>query len=144
MCIGDRTGRASSTITTRTSRTFTDPLTGDTLSRSELLSWRLQGLIRRWEFIGGFTLITMALWIVGSPVVLSWWNYSASYLAILIESIVGIGMFASSRRDSVVLREVRRNTLEVKRLTASTLTLVRQLQVLGELILEQEQRLERD
>ena len=89
-------------------KTYRDPVTGDQMTRSELWSWRAQSIIRHWTFIGLFTVVTFGIWIVGSPAVVGWWNYSASFLAIVIESVVGIAMCAQVRRDALVLREIRR------------------------------------
>jgi hypothetical protein len=84
-----------------------DPVTGDQLTTGEYLSWRIQGLIRNWYFLALITVVTTLTWITANSVVLQWWNLSASYLALVIESIVGIAMFSQTRRDAVVLREVR-------------------------------------
>jgi hypothetical protein len=91
---------------------YRDPVTGDELSRGEYISWIVQGIIRRWAFLGTITALTIlawssALWFAQSSAVLTWWNLSASYMALLIESVVGIAFFGQARRDAVVLREVR-------------------------------------
>src|SRR5215471_13209198 len=91
-----------------------DPVTGDTLSRGEYLSWLVQGLIRRWTFLVLFTVATALAWSTTNPTVLLWWNLCASWMAIVIESIVGISMFAQVRRDAVCLREVRAISLRVE------------------------------
>ena len=36
------------------------------------------------------------------------WNYVASYLALFIESVVGIAMFSQTRRDAMIIREIRK------------------------------------
>ena len=84
-----------------------DPYTGDTLSRGEYISWLIQGVIRRWTFLGLITIITAIAWITANSIVLTWWNLSASYLALVIESVVGIAMFSQTRRDAIALRETR-------------------------------------
>lgn len=84
-----------------------DPITGDELSSGEYVSWLIQSIIRRWLFLGIITAATIAVWATGNPVALQWWNLAASYLALVIESIVGIAMFSQTRRDAVVIREIR-------------------------------------
>lgn len=105
------TGRKLRTIITLPDR---DPVTHDPLSRAEAMSWLAQSIIRRWRFIIGYTLVTFTVWAVGSPPVLGWWNYTASWLALVIESVVGIGVYNMSRRDAVILREVRAETQRVE------------------------------
>jgi hypothetical protein len=84
-----------------------DPVTGDTLTPAEYMSWIIQGIIRRWTFLGIITAITIFVWTMNSAIALTWWNLGASYLALVIESVVGIAMFSQTRRDALVLREVR-------------------------------------
>ncbi len=87
-----------------------DPITGDTLSRSETLSWRLQSSIRNFWFIGGITVITLInavrghIWHLDAA---DMWNYCMSWLALWIESIVGIAMFNQTRRDAKAIRDVK-------------------------------------
>lgn len=83
-----------------------DPATGDDLTPTEALSWFAQSIIRRWSFIGVIAVITAICFTLGGHV-LGWWNYSASFLALIIESVVGIGVYNMGRRDAVILREVR-------------------------------------
>ena len=85
---------------------YQDPLTGDTLTLGERVSWILQGIIRRWTFLITITLITAVVWIINNPTGLIWWNLSASYLALVIESIVGLAMFNQTRRDAVFIRHI--------------------------------------
>ena len=89
---------------------FHDPVTGDLLSLGEHVSWIVQGIIRRWLFLILVTIITLVAWIIGTSVgeVLVWWNLAASFLAIVIESIVGIAMYSQTKRDAVLLRKLNR------------------------------------
>ena len=89
------------------SPSFRDPVTGDPLTLGEHLSWLMQGIIRRWAFLGLITAATVVVWTVGDATGLLWWNLSASYLALLIEGTVGIAMFSQTRRDAVILRHLR-------------------------------------
>jgi hypothetical protein len=96
---------------------YHDPVTGDVLTRSERVSWAVQGVIRRWLFLMVFTALTIAWWacptLFGDPG-RTWWNLVASYMAIFIESVVGIAMFSQTRRDALILREIR--SLEQKQI----------------------------
>lgn len=83
-----------------------DSTTGDEITRTEALSALAQSVIRRWTFIGLFLAVTVPCFVLGGAV-LGWWNYAASALAIVIESVVGIGVFNMGKRDAVILREVR-------------------------------------
>lgn len=91
-------------------KTRVHPVTGDDLSFSDCVSWFAQGLIRRWAFIILITLLTATVWFMSkgntSSPVLEWWNLAASYMALLIESIVGIGMFSQTTRDALILRKM--------------------------------------
>lgn len=90
-------------------REYKDPITGDPLSFSEHVSWKLQtSVIRTWWFLFGFTLITLACITTLNLKVMTWWNVLASYLAIFVEAIVGRSMFSQTRRDAVILREIHR------------------------------------
>lgn len=93
----------------------TDPATGDHLSAGEHISWVVQGVIRRWAFLITITLLTAVVWLTNNSLALVWWNLCASYLALVIESIVGIAMFSQTRRDAVVLREIRALAQRIER-----------------------------
>ena len=93
---------------------YRDPTTGDLLSVSDQVSLVAQSVIRRWSFIGAVVVLTAAWWTwprafgdpTGTPL---HWNLLASLMALVIESVVGIGMFSSGKRDAVILRQVRAN-----------------------------------
>ena len=84
-----------------------DPATGDVLTTGEYISWLIQGVIRRWLFLVVISIITALVWLTNNATALTWWNLGASYMALVIESIVGISMYSQTRRDATVLREVR-------------------------------------
>jgi hypothetical protein len=97
-------------------RTYRDPVTGDELTFAENVSWKLQGLIRNWYFIGAITVVTVVVSIIGRAWtfhLMDIWNFSASYMALFIESIVGIAMFSQTRRDAKVIREVRAHSVQL-------------------------------
>ena len=88
-------------------RTFRHPITGDTIGFGKHISWKIQFSIRNWYFIGTITFITLfcAVWGTIDIGVISWWNVWASYMALFIESVVGISMFEQTRADAKVLRQ---------------------------------------
>jgi hypothetical protein len=85
---------------------FRHPITGEKIGLGEHLSWSAQNAIRRWEFVGIVTLATVVCWGIGTTGVLSWWNYAASYSAVLIELIVGIAMYQQTKADAQVIRKI--------------------------------------
>lgn len=101
---------------------YKDPVTGDPLTSGEYISWMIQGIIRRWTFLGMITLITLVVWVINNPVGLTWWNLGASYLALVIESVVGLAMFGQTRRDALVLREIRTVSRKMEQLEERILT----------------------
>lgn len=102
-------------------REHRDPVTGDILTQGEYISWIIQGIIRRWTFLGLITVVTILAWITRNETVLLWWNLGASYLALVIESIVGLGMYSQTRRDAVVMREVRAMSQHIERVAEALL-----------------------
>jgi len=88
-------------------RRFRHPITGDPIGLGKHISWKIQFSIRNWYFIGTITFITLfcAAWGTIDINVIGWWNVWASYMALFIESVVGISMFEQTRADAKVLRE---------------------------------------
>jgi hypothetical protein len=88
-----------------------DPNTGDMLSTSDRISWFLQGLIRHWWFIIGNVVLSVVWWAhphwFGDTQDYPRWMALYSLLAVVIESVVGLGMFGQTKRDAAALREVR-------------------------------------
>lgn len=115
-------------------RVYHDPVTGDRLSWSEHLSWLAQGVIRRWLVLVVITLATAACWTVmaltGNQIVGIWWNLAASYLALVIEGTVGIAMFSRTRRDAVILREIRQHAKHTEALARAQAAALVHLQTL--------------
>ena len=88
-----------------------DPFTGDAIGRSERLSLFAQSILRKWTFVLAYTALTVLWWthphwFGDHPGDDARWQDWASYMALLIESLVGIGMFGWARRDSQVLRRL--------------------------------------
>ena len=87
--------------------TYRDPVTGDILDRSDWVSWKVQGVIRRWSFLGVISIATFTAWLTDNVHVILWWNLCASYMALVIESIIGLAQFSQTKRDAVIMREIR-------------------------------------
>jgi hypothetical protein len=90
---------------------YRDPLTGDLVGRSERVSLFVQAIMRRWIFVFAYTTVTVLWWthpqwFGDQPGKDARWQDWASYMALLIESVVGIGMFSWARRDSQVIRKI--------------------------------------
>lgn len=81
-----------------------DPVTGDELTNAEYISWHIQAVVRSPWFIITFNLITIIMLAVGLR---DWWNYFASWLAIMVEWVVGKYMFGQTGRDAKIIREIR-------------------------------------
>ena len=88
-------------------RSFRHPITGDPIGLGKHVSWKIQFSIRNWYFIGTITGITIfcVIWGTMNIKVIGWWNVWASYMALFIESVVGISMFEQTRADAKVLRQ---------------------------------------
>jgi hypothetical protein len=89
-----------------------NPDTGDYLSRGEYVSWKIQGVIRNWWFVIIWTVGTLAWWIkpnwFGDTSAYVWWMNIASWLAVTVELIIGIAMFGQTKRDAMIIREIRK------------------------------------
>ncbi len=109
-------------------RPTTNPETGDPLTGGEHFSWFIQRIMRRWAFLGVVTGITILCWTTRNDNVLNWWNLGASYLALVIESIVGMAMFKQTVRDAVVIRETRTMSRHLEQLTELLLIYVKQIE----------------
>ena len=107
---------------------YRDKSTGDQLTRGEYISWLVQGIIRRWTFLVIVTIATAIAWSTNNAAVLLWWNLCASFLAIMIESVVGIAMFSQTRRDATVLREVRAIGSRIEKIAEVVLKDVEQIE----------------
>ena len=96
---------------------YLDPNTGDEINASEWWAVRIQNsVIRKWWFLGQFTIITLAVVLTFNVNVVGWWNVYASYLAIFVEAIVGRYMSSQTRRDALIIRELRELIHDVRNL----------------------------
>jgi hypothetical protein len=90
---------------------FVDPLTGDTLTRSERVMWALMGTIRHPLFLVAFVAYTAESFVTGKiwhADQLTIWNLVASALAIVVEQVVGRTVWNQGRRDAVILRHIEK------------------------------------
>lgn len=123
-------------VTPMIKRKFIHPETGDVLTFSELISWKLQGLIRNWYFI--------IIWTIGSTL---WWSFPtwfqdthaftkwqlvASWLAVTIELVIGIAMFGQTKRDALIIRELRKLTRREADDVAMIVDMIEDLQEVGD------------
>ena len=95
-------------MTDSTTSKYINPINGDPMTREEWFAWKLQAVIRRWEFLAFYSTATLICWILGGATVLLWWNFCSSYLAIFVEQVVGRATYSVTKADSSVLREVRK------------------------------------
>ena len=84
--------------------------TGDVLTFSELISWKIQSIIRNWFFVIGWTVITVVWWIrphwFGDNSSYVKWMNLASWLAVTVELIIGIAMIGQTKRDAQIIRHI--------------------------------------
>jgi hypothetical protein len=92
-------------------RVYRDPITGDELSWLEYYTRQLQVVVRTPWFIIVFNVITLIAFLLNSG---DKWNYFASWLAIIIEWLVGTYMFGQTARDAIVSRQTRANSQRIE------------------------------
>lgn len=102
-------------------RKYNHPDTGDVLSFSEQISWKIQGVIRNWYFVIIWTTATaiwwcQPTWFTDTHAYIKWMNL-ASWLAVTVELIIGIAMIGQTKRDAMILREIRELAREIRKLT---------------------------
>jgi hypothetical protein len=84
--------------------------TGDVLTFSEQISWKIQGLIRNWYFVIAWTVLS-GVWFAtpktfGDNHSYVHWQLLASWLAVTVELIIGIAMIGQTKRDAQILRHI--------------------------------------
>lgn len=92
------------------SRPYVDSVTGDSLTLGEHMAWRAQGIFRRWSTMIAIQVVAVVALAFGDANVRNWWNYTWSDLAIVVENVTMLALFAQTRRDAVVMRETREIT----------------------------------
>jgi hypothetical protein len=89
---------------------YVHPDTGDVLTFAEQASWKVQGIIRNWYFVAFWSVLSFVWWF--KP---SWfhdnhsyvhWQLLASYLAVLVELMIGIAMIGQTKRDAQIIRHI--------------------------------------
>ena len=89
---------------------FIHPDTGDVLSFSEQVSWKVQGVIRNWIFVIFWSVLSILWWIkphwFGDSSSYVHWQLIASFIAVVIELIVGISMLSQTKRDAMIIRHI--------------------------------------
>ncbi len=92
-----------------------DPVTGDELKPLEYFTRQVQVMVRTPWFLLLFNLTTIAIFLGHGDL----WNYFASWLAIIIEWLVGTYMFGQTGRDAIVMRTIKKELAEkVERMEA--------------------------
>jgi low affinity Fe/Cu permease len=84
--------------------------TGDVLTFSENISWKIQGLIRNWWFVTGWSVMTFVWWAEpaffhDTHAYILWMNL-ASWLAVTVELIIGIALIGQTKRDAQIIRHI--------------------------------------
>jgi len=84
--------------------------TGDVLTFSEQISWKIQGIIRNWFFVILWTGVTFVwwaqpTWFTDTHSYVKWMNL-ASWLAVTVELIIGIAMIGQTKRDAMIIRHI--------------------------------------
>lgn len=75
-------------------------------TKSERISNFIQtNIIRRWSFLLFFTVTTVLAIIFTNYI--PYWNVWASWLAVMVEGIVGRAMWSMSKRDGQIIRDLR-------------------------------------
>jgi hypothetical protein len=89
---------------------YIHPDTQDVLTFSELISWKIQGIIRNWTFVIIWTVGTIVWWIkprwFGDTSAYIKWMNLASWLAVTVELIIGIAMIGQTKRDAMIIRHI--------------------------------------
>lgn len=80
---------------------YIDPVTGDELTRLEYLVRQAQVVVRTPWFIVAFNVTTVLILLGHGDL----WNYFASWLAIIVEWLVGTYMFGQTGRDATIIRK---------------------------------------
>jgi len=84
--------------------------TGDVLTYSENISWKIQGIIRNWWFVSVWSITTFVwwakpTWFTDTHSYVKWMNV-ASWLAVTVELIIGIAMIGQTKRDALIIRHI--------------------------------------
>jgi len=99
-------------------RKYIHEATGDVLTFSEQISWKVQGIIRNWYFVIVWSTVTFIWWIqptwfTDTHAYIKWMNL-ASWLAVTVELVIGIAMIGQTKRDAQIIRAIYKILPEIQ------------------------------
>jgi len=99
-------------------RKYIHEATGDVLTFSEQISWKIQGIIRNWYFVIVWSTVTFIWWIqptwfTDTHAYIKWMNV-ASWLAVTVELVIGIAMIGQTKRDAQIIRAIYKILPEIQ------------------------------
>jgi len=99
-------------------RKYIHEATGDVLTFSEQISWKVQGIIRNWYFVIVWSTVTFIWWIqptwfTDTHAYIKWMNV-ASWLAVTVELVIGIAMIGQTKRDAQIIRAIYKILPEIQ------------------------------
>ncbi len=78
------------------------------MSRGDAIWWLLMLAVRNPLFLPVLAVLTVLDWTGDWDPNHLWWNLGASALAIVVEAVVGRAMYAQTKRDALILREIKK------------------------------------
>jgi len=99
-------------------RKYIHETTGDVLTFSEQISWKIQGIIRNWYFVILWSTVTLVwwcqpTWFTDTHAYIKWMNL-ASWLAVTVELVIGIAMIGQTKRDAQIIRAMYKMLPEIQ------------------------------
>jgi hypothetical protein len=99
-------------------RKYIHETTGDVLTFSEQISWKVQGIIRNWYFVILWSTVTFVwwcqpTWFTDTHAYIKWMNL-ASWLAVTVELVIGIAMIGQTKRDAQIIRAMYKMLPEIQ------------------------------
>ena len=99
-------------------RKYIHETTGDVLTFSEQISWKVQGIIRNWFFVIIWSTVTFVWWMfptwfTDTHAYIKWMNL-ASWLAVTVELVIGIAMIGQTKRDAQIIRAMYKMLPEIQ------------------------------
>ena len=99
-------------------RKYIHNTTGDVLTFSEQISWKVQGIIRNWYFVILWSTVTFVwwfqpTWFTDTHAYIKWMNL-ASWLAVTVELVIGIAMIGQTKRDAQIIRAMYKMLPEIQ------------------------------
>lgn len=105
-------------VTNPLKKKYIHEATGDVLTFSEQISWKVQGIIRNWYFVIVWSTVTFVWWIqptwfTDTHAYIKWMNV-ASWLAVTVELVIGIAMIGQTKRDAQIIRAMYKMLPEIQ------------------------------